>query len=81
MVKCFWRRTDGNNFYKNFRIKTKYRPALGPNGELLGPDGKPILGPNGCFLGPDGKPLCGPNGEMLLAPDGRPAVGPGQYDV
>merc|ERR1711953_889944 len=63
----------------------------GPNGEILGPDGKPLqrdtdgylIGPNGErlglkgeLLGPDGKPLVGPNGEMLLAPDGRPAVGP-----
>merc|ERR1711990_700917 len=23
------------------------KPAVGPNGELLGPDGKPLLGPNG----------------------------------
>ena len=26
-------------------------PKLGPNGELLGPDGKPLLGPNGELLG------------------------------
>jgi len=51
------------------------RPAVGPNGELLGPDGKPLLGPNGEMLGPDGKPLLGPNGE-LLGPDGKPVLGP-----
>jgi hypothetical protein len=26
-------------------------PKLGPNGELLGADGKPLLGPNGELLG------------------------------
>ena len=30
---------------------------VGPNGELLGPDGKPLRGPNGEILGADGKPL------------------------
>merc|ERR1711990_499594 len=39
------------------------RPAVGPNGELLGPDGKPLLGP-------DGKPM-GPNGEAVaVLPEG-----------
>merc|ERR1711990_611735 len=46
------------------------RPAVGPNGELLGPDGKPLLGPNGEMLGPDGKPLLGPDGKPM-GPNGE----------
>ena len=51
------------------------KPLVGPNGELLGADGKPLLGPNGELLGADGKPLTGPNG-CVLGPDGKPLVGP-----
>merc|ERR1711962_1120206 len=52
------------------------KPLVGPNGEmLLAPDGRPAVGPNGELLGPDGKPLLGPNGE-LLGPDGKPVLGP-----
>merc|ERR1711962_1409621 len=54
----------------------------GPNGEILGPDGKPLqrdadgylIGPNGERLGPNGERL-GLRGE-LLGPDGKPLVGP-----
>merc|ERR1711990_827209 len=54
----------------------------GPNGEILGPDGKPLqrdadgylIGPNGERLGPNGERL-GLKGE-LLGPDGKPLVGP-----
>lgn len=54
----------------------------GPNGEILGPDGKPLqrdadgylIGPNGERLGPNGEPL-GLKGE-LLGPDGKALVGP-----
>ncbi len=56
-------------------IVTPDAPLFGPNGELLGPDGRALRGSNGELLGPDGKRLLGPDGELLDS-DGKPLVGP-----